>query len=479
VATLVATACGTERPNEHFRPFSAADGGASSSGSGGAVVSATGGLGGANLGGESSVGGSGPVATGGTIISSSGGTGPNGSGGNGPSGSGGVGSGDGSGGGGASGGSGGTDPYDCDAPAGNTQSFTREALRASAAECIQYHQCRFEGAASLLASGAEEFELDPSGDNAQTARAAWLEALREWSVLEVMQFGPGASASPTAGKDVYQGQGIRDLIYSWPQISRCRVDEQVALQKYLTQGVDLALISARGLVGVETLLFYEGLDTECAANTSTGVAWASLDAATIGARRRDYAVALADNVLGLAQGLVQSWSPSGGNFESTFVSASGYPDEQEAMNVLGWSLLYIEREVKDWKLGVPAGYTTGAPVSGPEARFAGEQSALLVANIDGFRRIFQGCGPGYSGLGFDDWLTDAAHQDLADDIVLASIAAEDALRALPPFGAVPLTQLQSTYTTLKTLTDLLKADLFGTGSPINLKLPASLEGDTD
>jgi hypothetical protein len=32
---------------------------------------------------------------------------------------------------------------------------------------------------------------------------------------------------------------------------------------------------------------------------------------------------------------------------------------------------------------------------------------------------------------------------------------------------------------LRELTSLLKGDVFGAGSPLNLKTPASVEGDTD
>jgi len=462
-ATLVAASCGTPRPKEHLRPPATATGGGPAFGSGGSSPAGSGAsthLGGADLGGASS-------ASGGSSSSGSGGSGT-------------VGSGAGGSGGEPVSGSGGTTPdYDCDAPRGDTPAFSRQALRSAAAECVQYYYCRFEGAATTLSDSVEDLALDPSAEHSAAAKAAWLGAFREWAVLEVMQFGPAASASPTAGKDVYQGHGVRDLIDSWPQISRCRVDEQVAQQSYQQFGVEQALISARGLLGIETLLYYEGFDTECGASTATAATWSGLDAATIGQRRRDYAHALADDVLGQAQGLAQTWSSGGGDFEQTFVSASGYPDEQEAMNVLGWSLLYIEREVKDWKLGVPAGYTTGAPVSAPEARFAGEQSALLAGNIEGFRRLFQGCGPSYSGVGFDDWLVEAGHADLATDILQASALAEGSVAGLARFPDATPAELQSTYAVVKALTDLLKADLFGAGSPINLKLPASLEGDTD
>jgi hypothetical protein len=368
---------------------------------------------------------------------------------------------------------------DCERPSGDTPAFTREALRGAASACVQYHYCRFEAVSQALVEHTEALALGPSSETQGVAREVFLEALRRWSVLEMMQFGPVASAAASAGKDSYQGQGLRELIYSWPQVSRCRVDEQVASKKYETLGMASVLISARGLPAIETALFYEGPDTECSANSTTSDLWSQMNAGTLAERRHAYAAAVSADVLSQAQGLVDVWSPSGGNFAQTFVSASGYPDEQEAMNVLGWALIYLEREVKDWKLGIPAGYTIGAPVSGPESPFAGEQSSLLSRNLAGFREIFEGCGPDHSGVGFDDWLEEAGHPDLAADILAATAAAEPVLAQLPRFSAATPQQIDAAYVAVKAITDLLKADLFGAQSPLNLKLPASVEGDTD
>jgi uncharacterized protein len=458
-AAVLAASCRTNRPHENYAVFERGSGGLPAGAGGGASVGATGTLGGsAALGGDTSFGGDGD--SGGS--SSAGGGSAN------------I----------ASGGAdtaavGGDSRDHCDAPTAWAGSFTRAKLRASAAACLEYHSCRFQGAAEAMTASVRLLVDEPNAETLDTARRRLLTALDEWSELEVMQFGPVASASATSGKDLYQGLGIREVLYSWPQVSRCRVDEQVASQKYALFGMEGVLTSARGLVGLETLLFYEGLDTACSHNSTTFDTWALLTEQEIGERRRAYALTLTQDVSAQVENLRKLWSPSGGNFQETFVSASGYPDEQEAMNVLGWAMIYVEREVKDWKLGIPAGYTDGAPVSGPETEFAGEQTALLKANLRGFRAIFEGCGSNYTGLGFDDWLKEAGHAGLANDIVTAAHGAERVLADLPKFSEASPQQVESAYGAVKALTDLLKNDLFGTGSALNLKLPAGVEGDTD
>jgi predicted lipoprotein len=149
------------------------------------------------------------------------------------------------------------------------------------------------------------------------------------------------------------------------------------------------------------------------------------------------------------------------------------------MNVLAWSLVYIEKEVKDYKLGLPTGYTLTAPVAEAEAFYAGTASDNLVNNLLGFRSLFEGCGPEGEGLGFDDWLIAAGHTELAADISQAWASAFTAVSALPAMHSASAEQLDHAYLKVKALTDLLKNELLGAGSPLNLDLPATVEGDTD
>jgi uncharacterized protein len=372
------------------------------------------------------------------------------------------------------------DPGPCGLAPVSSAPFSREALRAAAAQCATWHYCRFDSAASTLDARVQELSTAPSLPTLEAAQAAWRAAMALWSRVELFQFGPLGSKAESAGKDIFEGQGIRDLIHAWPSTARCRVEDQLISQTYAARGVDAVLISGRGLFGLEYLLFYPNGDTACAANSATGTQWARLDGATIAVRKRAYAAALASDIAAKAKRLIEAWSPSGGNFMPVFVGAGGaYPGEQEVMNVLAWSLVYVEREVKDWKIGVPAGYTLTSPVTLPEAPFAGVATESLQGNLRGFRSLFQGCGDNGEGLGFDDWLNEVGHPELAADMLVAWERAQAAVDAFPPLHTASIAQLDALYSTLKGLTDLLKADFFGAGSPLNLELPGNVEGDTD
>lgn len=379
---------------------------------------------------------------------------------------------------GSSGGSGGIS-VDCGPAPTSAGAFTKERLRAAAADCALYHYCEFEGRARKLEEAIAEHAARASDESLTRARSTWRDAMASWQILEVFQFGPLASPSASAGKDGFQGKGLRDKIYAWPVVARCRVDEQVILRSFVERGLEGALISGRGLYALETLLFYPGADSACAASTSTAETWLTLDRATLDEYKRDYALATSEDVVDQIRGLVETWNSGAEPFYPKFVSASGYPSEQEAMNVLAWALVYVEKEVKDYKLGIPAGYTAIAPVSEPEAPYAGVAYANVVQNLLGFRSLFQGCGDAGAGLGFDDWLMEAGHEALARDIASAwqtafQTSSELALASDPTHSAV-----ERAYLDVKALTDLLKNELLGTGSPLNLDLPDSVAGDTD
>jgi predicted lipoprotein len=367
---------------------------------------------------------------------------------------------------------------DCGDPPVSTEAFTRRALREQAADCAIWQYCRFASSANVLSSELDGYASAPSPATLDSARVAYQRAMELWSEVELFQFGPLASNQLTAGRDVAQGQGIRELIYSWPLVARQRVEEQVVNRNY-ESGWQSVFVTARGLFALDYLLFYAGSDTQCAPSSVCGKNWKALDADELTSRKQAYAAAVGDDIVASVKRLEDAWSPDAGNFRPVLVDATGYMDEPEAMKIISWSLLYVEREVKDWKLGIPSGHTVNAPVSSAETPYSGLGTPAIVANLRGFQRLFQGCGEGGAGLGFDDWLIEAGHPELASDIAQALSNALAAAEAFPPFQNATPAELEALYQTVKALTNLLKNDLFGSGSPIGLGLPPGIQGDTD
>lgn len=359
-----------------------------------------------------------------------------------------------------------------DAPAA-TPAFSKAALLGAVADCAAWSACTFLGSASQLRAAVRAHVATPSDATLGDARSAWATAMSDWSRMELFQFGPVGSTVA----DPYHGRSLRSFVHPWPQASRCEIEKQVATKAWTTDGIDKVLPGARGLSAVEYLLYYPGADTACLPTSPTGQAWAALAPADHAAAKREYERATAENLVGIALEIRDVWLPEKEGFRAKLLAHEGYGTEQEALNVVGWAMFYVEKEVKDLKLASRAGVQAAPPV--PETPFAQVEVENLRTNLRAFRSIFQGCGAGGAGLGFDDWLVSAGHAPLATDVLAALANAEATAAAFPPFEQASVAQFRALYDAVKPLSDLLKTNLFGSGSPLNLRLPASAASDTD
>lgn len=357
------------------------------------------------------------------------------------------------------------------APAGKGD-FSKQRLLESVAACSTYQVCLFSRAADELNHQVQGYAADPSAESLAVARAAWSHAMSAWALAEPNQFGPVAGVVT----DQYHGRGLGAFIHAWPNQNRCEIDKQVAMRSY-EQGFASILPTARGLPALEYLLFYEGSDTGCSTISATGKAWAQLSVDELARGKQDYAQAAADDLSERAQELVNVWSEDGENFGAKLIAHEGYGSQQEALNVVAWSLLYPYNEIRDLQIGPRAGI--GDALLNPVSPYALADTDSIVHNLEAFRALFQGCGEGGAGIGFDDWLKDAGAADLARDILDALQVVEDRAADFPPLHEATIEQATVFYGEIKQLSDLLKGQLFGSGSVLNLKLPAGAASDND
>lgn len=359
-----------------------------------------------------------------------------------------------------------------EAPASG-EAFSKKLLLESAGACSAYQSCLFSNAAFELGRRVTRYADNPSDENLTEARAAWIEAVDIWAATTPSQYGPIASSA----SDSYHGRGIGAFIHAWPALNRCEIEKQVATRAYEEQGFQRILPSARGLPALEYLLFYEGSDTVCASNSTAAKIWAEAGAEEIDQAKRDYAKAAAGDLYLKAEELLNVWAEDGEDFGLTLVNYDGYGSEQEALNIVAWSLLYPYEVVRDFKVGPLAGI--GTALYNPMSPYAEIDLEGIRANLSAFRALFQGCGEGGEGIGFDDWLVAAGAGELRRDILQALDDIEARAAELPPLQEVSAEEMAVFYADLKVLSDLLKERFFGSGSVLNLKLPASAASDTD
>ncbi|MET0792964.1 MAG: imelysin family protein [Polyangiaceae bacterium] len=363
--------------------------------------------------------------------------------------------------------------------------FSKAALLRQVADCAIAQYADFADNARHFEAAAKANVAAPTPTSALELRNAWLAANSSWQVAEVFRFGPAArSADADPG-----AQELRDQIYAWRFGGRCPVETALADQVYASPTFGTSLINNRGLGAAEYLLFYPGTDNECpdySAINKQGT-WVALGADEIISRKRAYAAAIAADVLANAEKLIAAWDPAAGNFRRQLSqpgSGSVYKDEQTALNAVFFGMFYIEKEVKDYKIGIPVGANAEC-VSGlcPEAiesRYANVSTANIRRNYLGFRRLFQGCGSKFSGLGFDDWLDAVGASELRIRMLSALDGAQAAIDALDPPLEVSVTahtdRVFVVYNALKVLTDLIKSDFV---TVLDLELPIGAGTDND
>ncbi|HEX2880210.1 MAG TPA: imelysin family protein [Polyangiaceae bacterium] len=362
--------------------------------------------------------------------------------------------------------------------------FSKPGLLTALADCATASYTEFKGLAQAFSEATADLVADDRAANQAAAENAWRAAMASWQRAEPFRFGPAARSMDPGG------QNLRDQIYIFNLVNNCMVDQRIVDQGY--NSISSVGASARGLSAAEYLLFYTGSNNACvpeAAINANGT-WAALSAGELRARRIEYVRRVGQDLSTRATTLVNAWHPDQGNFYEQFTTAGAgstiFASNQEAFNAASDGLFYVEKELKDWKLGIPLGYVSeclSAPNTCPsdvESRYARVSTDHLRQNLLGFRRAFQGCGIDFWGLGFKDWLIEIGAGDLADEMQAKLEAAQAAVNALsPPLEEAIVTapgNVATVHASVKALTDLLKTQFV---TVLNLELPMGSEGDND
>jgi len=359
---------------------------------------------------------------------------------------------------------------------------TRSQFLTAVGSCTAARTAEFEVRAAALAAATEVFATTPDEPNRQAATAAWLAASDVWQELEVFRFGPAAAPDKPAGKD------LREYVSSWPLVSRCLVEQTLVSRAYEDSAfLQKNLVNAQGLIAAEYLLFYTGADNACGAASainSTGT-WAALDPRERMTRQASYSRVVAGGVSLRAQELAAAWDPARGNFGAELVGRGVYSSEQAALNAVSDGLFYVERYVKDLKLGKPLGlYEPCGQAICPESvesKYAQASTRHIKNNLVGFKRLVVGCNDDFGGTGLDDVLTGLGADDLA---MRLTALVNETLTTIEPWVSTPLERLLTDnlpvvtqlHSITKRVTDLLKTEVV---TVLDVEPPKEIQGDND
>jgi predicted lipoprotein len=186
--------------------------------------------------------------------------------------------------------------------------------------------------------------------------------------------------------------------------------------------------------------------------------------------------------------LLDAWEPAKGNFVAQLETAgrgsATWSTDLSAVNAVSDALFYVEKQVKDMKLGRPLGLLECASATCPEAlesRYAHRSKQHIRNNLVGFGKLFAGCGTAGEGKGLEDLLIASGASDLAQRVANAlsgAVAAVDAIEEddLEEALAKDYASVKALHEAIKVLTDLLKNELV---IVLGVELPKTVEGDND
>lgn len=400
----------------------------------------------------------------------------------------------------------------------------RRTLSATATGVVLPTYTDFANAAAELASdsGALAQYCDAIGtadeSNALSgARSAQQNVFGLWQQAEAFLIGPVTDNS----------DNTRNRLYSWPDfVSTCTVDRNVVLAEDSLYSIDTAPRQGLGLDALEYLLFASTLDHTCPSQITETQSWNLRGETDRKATRCAYARLVAQDLSNTANNLVAEWATTGSDY-ATALSESGFSDtgafdsQADALNALSDALFYLEKEVKDRKLGVPLGLhndclSTTCP-DAVESTLSDQGLAHIRQNILGFKALFLASrttdistNPISTNLSFEETLgfnyilATRNFVDVSDDIINRTDAAlaridqytgtlNGAITALsdsdahancvnastsPNITLAPDSPLNlcALHGTLKGITDQLRGNFL---TIVSLALPQRVEGDSD
>lgn len=308
------------------------------------------------------------------------------------------------------------------------------------------------------------------GNTLDAAHTALGVAIDSWQHADAILVGPAAMDQRT----------IRDRLYSWPLLSPCELNKDMATHWADPSSYDVAteLVSTRSLTSIEFLL-YPPSDAHACLSAPPGWDTMPKDRA-----RCRLAYVIAGDVAQQARALYDAWKPEGGNYVTELAAT---PNAHSAVNLVSDSMFYMDKMVKDMKLGQPAGITINAcdAMQAPceievEARFADRATFAIRANLDATRRLFTGTTSEVDGPGFDDFLIALGHPDVAARMTASLDEAIADAAALPDSFLSALTssyaQIVATHGATKKFTDDLKSQFL---TLLALEIPDDVATDND
>jgi len=341
-----------------------------------------------------------------------------------------------------------TNPFTPEMLNPNDKPFTEERMLLNIGTNIiakNVHEFALE--AQLLQGRADNYcdDLDRGNDataSEQAFKDQWKTAMLAFHAVDVAPVGPASD----------NNSRLADGIYSWPLISPCGIDTEVAKAAAGGQFSDATLINAKGLGALEYLLFEPTLVPKCGTGIFNKLTtdWGKKPVAEKKKDRCHYARFITQDVIAKSIELDNDWDVNKGNFSKTLVDGSRYTSVKLAVNALSDSMFSLEK-IKDEELSQPLGLSAECKNDNKkcpemaEHAWSGLAMQAIQVQLTTYRKIFLGsANAADKAYGFDDYLAANKHPEVATQMV-ASL--DDALKRLPALTTPSLQEQIATFDT--------------------------------
>ncbi|OQP42816.1 hypothetical protein A4H97_11690 [Niastella yeongjuensis] len=283
----------------------------------------------------------------------------------------------------------------------------------------------------------------PTSGSLLAMKNAFKDAYKAWEGVSAYQFGPMLDQSLTT-----------HFTNSFPADTAI-IKSNIAGASYTMDG--LGNFAAQGFPALDYLLF--------AYNDNYVMARFTTDANATGAK--NYLKALAGALKTKAAAVANAWSATGGNYVDKFSKATGVDAGSSLSQLLNAFVQDFDVTLQNYKIGIPIGKygPNTLPISPEkvEAYYSGYSVALLIAQLQAIQTMYLGG----NGGGIDDKVaaTTAKNNGLPlNDAIknqINTLLAKLQTLQDPLSAAVQnnITTVNDTYTEVRKLTVLLKADM--------------------
>jgi hypothetical protein len=227
---------------------------------------------------------------------------------------------------------------------------------------------------------AAAFSQEVSQENLQALRTAWYETLKSWQYVGMFDFGPAFN------------NGLLTAVNQYP-IDTVKVNNNMASGNYnleSSQNTD-----ATGLQALDFLLYGK-------ANSDAGVL-------AYFETHPEALIYITDITGVMEERIAAATGAWQGDYRNNFIGAGGTDIGSAMGQLINAAIRYYERNLRDAKIGIPAGArtTSGEPLPDKvECLYSGIYSReMLTRNVEAWQNMFNGIsGQGANGPGIDDYL---------------------------------------------------------------------------